>query len=353
MSIRSEPRHAAVPPPALPFDVLTDVMEQVRLEGTVYFSAELHAPWGISIVRSARAPFYAVTAGECELQVGRRGAVRQVSAGDFVLLPNAAPHVVRSGRDALVVPFDSWLQAHPMDRRGATRHAGPGASTRVTGGFFSVDPLRINPLFGALPPVIHLRGDDPRVRESLAPTLRLVEAEIAAGSLGARTVLRRLADVLFIQAVRLHADDGGQAAGWLRGLAEPRVGRALTLLHERYAEPWTLESLAREVGTSRTLLAVRFRELVGEPPMAYLTRWRITRAANLLHGARQPLARVAEQAGYRSDAVFSKAFRRVTGQSPREWRRATPPAKAASSAPPQPAAGPRRPAPRRSRRLGA
>ena len=353
MSIRSELR----PPPtaarpALPFDVLTDVMEQVRLEGTVYFSAELHAPWGIAIVRSGRAPFYAVTAGECELQVGRRGAVRRARAGDFVLLPSAAPHVVRSGKDALVVPFDTWLQAHPMDRRGATRQAGPGAATRVTGGFFSVDPLRINPLFGALPSVIHLRGDDPRVRESLAPALRLVEAEIAAGSLGARTVLQRLADVLFIQAVRLHADDSNQAAGWLRGLTDARVGRALALLHERYAEPWTLESLAREVGASRTLLAVRFRELVGEPPMAYLTRWRITRAANLLHGVRQPLARIAEQVGYQSDAVLSKAFRRVTGRTPREWRR-LPPATAAPDASSADAAAERRRAPRRSRRLGA
>jgi hypothetical protein len=143
MSISSEP---PVAPAAPPFDVLTDVMEQVHLEGTVYFSAELRAPWGISIVRSGRAPFYAVTAGECELQVGRRGAVRRVRGGDFVLLPNAAPHVARSDKGALVVPFDSWLQAHPMDRRGATRHAGPGAATRVTGGFFSVDPLRIKEL---------------------------------------------------------------------------------------------------------------------------------------------------------------------------------------------------------------
>ena len=348
MSNRSARNAARASPANLPaapgFDLLTDVMEQVRLEGTVYFSAELHAPWGISIVRSGRAPFYAVTSGECELQVGRRGAVRRVRAGDFVLLPNAAPHVVRSGKDAFIVPFDSWLQAHPIDRRGETRHAGPGAATRVTGGFFSVDPLRINPLFDALPPLIHLRGADPRVRESLAPTLRLVDNEIAAGALGARTVLRRLADVLFIQAVRLHADDSDAAAGWLRGLADPRVGRALSLLHERHAEPWTLDSLAREVGTSRTLLAVRFRELVGEPPMAYLTRWRITRAANLLHGARQPLARIAEQVGYQSDAVFSKAFRRVTGRSPREWRRTAPSATAAPSAPP---------APRSSRRLRA
>ena len=309
-----------IAPPA--FDVLTDVMEQVRLEGTVYFGAELHAPWGISIVRSGRAPFYAITEGGCEIQVGKRGPVRRVHAGDFVLIPNAAPHVVRSGRDARVLPFDTWLQTHPMDRRGGTRHPGPGATTRVTGGFFSVDPLRTNPLFGALPSLIHLRGSDERVRQWLEPTLRLIDAEIGSGLQGANTVLRRLADVLFIQAVRVYAGGDPDAAGWLRGLADARVGRALMLLHERYAEPWTLDALAKKVGTSRTLLAVRFRELVGEPPMAYLTRWRITRAANLLRAQRVPLARVAETVGYQSDAVFSKAFRRVTGHAPGVWRRA-------------------------------
>ncbi len=164
-------------------------------------------------------------------------------------------------------------------------------------------------------------------------------------------MLRRLADVLFIQAVRLHADDDNEAAGWLRGLADARVGRALALLHERHAEPWTLDTLAREVGTSRTLLAVRFRELVGEPPMAYLTRWRITRAANLLHGARQPLARVAEQVGYRSDAVFSRAFRRITGHTPRQWRKMAPPDPVAADRPRVREAPPRRPASRSSRRL--
>ena len=331
MSIRSDPQGGGAA--SAPFDLLGDVMEQVRLEGAVYFSAELHAPWGVSIARRARAPFYAVTAGGCELKVGARGAVRRVQAGDFLLLPGAAPHVVRSGRDALVVPFDDWLRSHPMDRRGRAVHGGPGVATRVTGGFFSVDPLRINPLFAALPPLIHLRGSDARVRQALWPTLQLVESEIAAAGLGASTVLRRLADVLFIQAVRLHAESEQVAPGWLRGLADAQVGRALLLLHQRYAEPWTLDALAREAGASRTALAVRFRELVGEPPMAYLARWRITRAANALHGARLPLARVAEQVGYSSETVFSKAFRRITGHAPGAWRRMAQPAPIATATP--------------------
>jgi AraC-like DNA-binding protein/mannose-6-phosphate isomerase-like protein (cupin superfamily) len=331
MSIRSDrrgtapPRRAAAAPvrggaQVLPdFDVLSDVMEQVRLEATVYFSAELHAPWGIAVARRGRAPFYAITEGRCELVVGRR--VLRVEAGDLLLLPNAAPHVARSGRDAVAVPFDDWVRAHPMDARGATVQAGGGAVTRVTGGFFSTDVARLNPLFTALPPVIYLRGSDPQVRRWLEPTLAFIHAEVAAREQGAATVLRRLADVLFIQAVRVHAQQQDGAASWLRGLADPRIARALTLLHARYMEPWSLDALARAAGLSRTLLAVRFKALVGESPMHYLSRWRITRAAGELRTGRDVLERVAERVGYPSAAQFSKAFRRVTGEAPGRWRR--------------------------------
>ena len=322
MSNRSErPRRSASSVGrAVPhFDVLSDVMEQVRLEGTVYFSAELHAPWGIAVERRGRAPFYAITEGHFELAIGRR--VLKVEAGDFLLLPNAAPHVARSARDARVVPFDDWLSTHPMDARGATVHAGSGAITRVTGGFFSTGAAQLNPLFAALPPLIHLKGSDPQVAHWLAPTLAFIHAEIAAGEQGARTVLRRLADVLFIQTVRAYAQRRGTAASWLRGLADPRIARALTLIHARYAEPWTLDALSREAGLSRTLLAVQFKALVGESPMGYLTRWRVTRAANRLRSERVNLDRLADEVGYASVTVFSKAFRRVTGMAPGRWRR--------------------------------
>jgi transcriptional regulator GlxA family with amidase domain len=192
----------------------------------------------------------------------------------------------------------------------------------VTGGFFSTDVARLNPLLSALPPVIHLRGNEPQVRRWLEPTLAFIHAEVAAGARGAATVLRRLAEVLFIQAVRVYAQQQGGAASWLRGLADPRIARALTLIHARYAEPWTLDTLARAAGLSRTLLAVRFKALVGESPINYLARWRITRAAGELRGSRDSLERVAERVGYPSAAVFSKAFRRVTGEAPGRWRRA-------------------------------
>jgi AraC-like DNA-binding protein len=305
-----------------PFDVLTDVMDQVRLEGAVYFSADLYAPWGIEIDRPARAPFYAVRSGRCEIVVGAEPA-REVRAGDFLLLPAAAPHVVRSDPDVLVIPFDDWLATHPMDARGHTVHSGRRAApTRVTGGFFSFELLRRNPLYSALPPLIHLRHDEPGVAHWLEPTLQLVDAEVAGLEQGGRAVLKRLADVLFIQAVRATiAQHSGAGCNVLRGLTDPRVARALALIHSRHAESWTLPTLAREVGVSRTGLAVRFRELVGESPMAYLARWRVTRAAHRLRSESTALARIAEESGFASTPIFAKTFRRVTGQTPGQWRR--------------------------------
>ena len=325
MSNRS--KRAATAAEANPaFDLLTDVMEQVRLEAPVFFTSDMAAPYGISVVRAGRAPFYAVRSGECNVQVGER-APRKVRAGDFVLLPGGAPHVVRSGPKAKVVPFDVWMATHPMDRCGYLRHPGPGPVTRVTGGFFSTQSVQVNPLFAALPPLIHLRGDDPHVRQWLQPTLAFIDAEIASDQQGARTVLRRMADVLFIQAVRAFiAGQDARTRGWLRGLTDRRVARALAAIHEHYAQPWTLDTLAREAGMSRTAFAVTFKTLVGESPMAYLQRWRVLRAANALRRDGLSLTRAAEAVGYQSDVVFAKAFKRVTGESPGRYRRGQTPA---------------------------
>lgn len=334
MSIRS----GAGTEPDGRFDLLTDVMEQVRLEAPVFFTADLAAPYGIEVVRAGRAPFYAVRSGRCRLQVGD-GAARAVGPGDFILLPGGAPHTVRSAPKAKPVPFDDWLATHPMDHRGYVRHRGRGPVTRVTGGFFSAQALQANPLFAALPPVIHLKGRDPHVQRWLQPTLAFIDAEIAADQQGARTVLRRMADVLFIQAVRAHlAGQDPRTRGWLRGLSDPRIARALAAIHAHYAEPWTLDTLAHEAGMSRTAFAVTFKTLVEESPMAYLERWRVLRAANALRAEGLSLTRAAEAVGYRSDAVFAKAFKRVTGESPGRYRRAEAPPLSGPRQPPRPAA---------------
>lgn len=312
---------ARAPGPA--FDVLTDVLDHARLESAVLFTVELRGAHAVRVVRRGRAPFYVVSRGRVEVQLEGDSAVHVARAGDLVLIPGGAPHVVRTTREAPVIAFDDFLALHPMDAAGRSFALDPhGPRVRLSGGFFSSTALRASPLFDVLPPLIHLDGRAPEVAGWLGAALAFIEREIDQPTQGSRALLHRLADVLFIQTVRVFLTRGGaQASGWLRGLADPRIGRALGLLHASYAEPWTLERLAREAGLSRTLLAARFRELVGEPPMSYLARWRIARAAQRLREERTALARIAQEVGYGSEVVFAKAFRRIVGVPPGRWRR--------------------------------
>jgi len=308
------------------FDVLTDVLEQVRLAGTLYFSAELRAPWGVSVRPEGRAPFYVVSRGGCQLEVDGEPRARALAAGDLALLPRAHAHVIRSDPKARPVPFSRFVKDHPMDERGFVHcDGGKGPTSTIVGGFFLSQELEATPLLSALPAVVHLRADDRDVASWLEPTLRFIVVEMSSRVHGSRSVLNRFADILFIQAVRAVLSTGAPIhAGWLKGLSDGRVARALALMHEHYAKPWTLTLLAREIGTSRTVLALRFRTLVGASPMAYLTRWRMLHAARLLRESRAGVADVAGMVGYTSEAAFAKAFKRTLGRTPGTARRSAP-----------------------------
>jgi AraC-like DNA-binding protein len=305
------------------FDVLTDVLEQVRLAGTVYFSAELRAPWGVSVRPEGRAPFYVMTRGGCLLEVDGEPSPRALGAGDVALLPRAHAHVIRSGPGVPSVPFGQFVKDHPMDERGFVRcDGGAGPTSTIVGGFFLSQELEATPLLSALPAVVHLPAQDRQVASWLEPTLRFIGMEMDSRTHGSRSVLNRLADILFIQAVRAFLSTGTPIhAGWLKGLSDGQVARALALMHENYARAWTLGRLAREIGISRTVLAVRFRRLVGTSPILYLTRWRMLQAARLLRESRAGVAEVAEKVGYTSEAAFAKAFKRTLARTPGQVRR--------------------------------
>ena len=256
------------------FDVLADVLEQVRLAGTVYFSAELRAPWGVGVRPEGRAPFYVVTAGSCLLEVDGEPAPRTLAAGDLALLPRARPHVLRSGAEVPTILVWSVREGASDGRAGigALRRR-PGPDLHARRRLLPIRGAGSDPLLSALPAVVHLRADDRQVASlSLPPTLRFIGVEMGDYGLhGSRSVLNRLADILFIQAVRAFLSMGEPIhAGWLKGLSDGQVARVLALIHQHYAKPWSLERLAPEIGISRTVLAVRFRTLVGASRMAYL-----------------------------------------------------------------------------------
>jgi len=307
-------------------DVLTDVLEAVHLKSLFYGRLELTAPWGL-LMEGDRPGFYVVTRGTCWLEVEGTGDPAQLAGGDFFLLLRGQRHSIKNSRETPALPVADVLGECSDSGRGCqpggVRHyGGGGALTTLVGGCFLFEGGEKNPLLSSLPPVIHVRGDRGTTVQWLEANLQFVAAEMASGQPGAQTVVSRLADILFVQAVRAHlAESGDQARGWLRGLVDPQIGEALGLIHEKPEEPWTVESLASRVAMSRSAFAARFAHLVEQPPLAYLTRWRMQKATRLLRTGQASLGEVARRVGYDAEAAFSKAFKRSMGIAPGAYRR--------------------------------
>jgi AraC-like DNA-binding protein len=312
-------------------DALSEVLRAVRLTGGIFLEAEFTAPW---CVRSQLGPedcrAYAVSPEgviaahyvfEGEVWLGVDGEAPVVlRAGDLVLLARNDPHLLGSDLALPAVPGDDLIEPPGAGRLATIRHGGGGARTRIVCGYLASSGD--NPLSTSLPRVLTLRPMEGSAREWVESSFRFAAAEVAAGRPGSDMVLAKLSELLFVEAVRaciarLPAD----RTGWLAGLRDPHVARALALLHERVAHPWTVDALARAIGVSRSVLGERFAALLGEPPMRYLTRWRLQLASRRLLECHDSLARIAADVGYDSEAAFSRAFKRELGVPPATWRR--------------------------------
>jgi len=308
-------------------DVLTDALEAIHLKSVIHGRLELSAPWGFRVA-FGRSGFYVVTRGNCWLEVEGVAEPVQLASGDFVLLPHAQAHVLRDSRRTRAAPASEVFARCPKSTQGCQpggirRYGGGGALTTMVGGCFLFEDGAQNPLVASLPPVVHVKGDGGRAVQWLEASLQFVASEMASGQPGAETVVSRLADILFVQAVRAHlAQSAPETTGWLRALVDPQIGAALGLMHEKPEEAWTVEALAARVAMSRSAFAARFAQLVGEPPLTYLTRWRMQKATRLLRGGRASIGEVASRVGYEAEAAFSKAFKRWTGVAPGAYRRA-------------------------------
>ena len=302
-------------------DILGDLLSSLRLTTIVYGRLELGAPWGLSFPSLPdSASLIVIARGSAQLEIERSERPIVLSAGDVALLPNGDAHVLRDGKGSPL----HVLSAGQCQRTTATnpiRLGGNGARTTLVAGAFRYGSGRKIPLFEALPSVIHISASDARVSPWLSSTVQLLIAESAARSAGGTVVVSRLVDVLFVQALRTFIMSGNCKDCGLRALGDPQIGRALQRGHERPAEPWTVEGLARAVGLSRSAFAARFADLVGEPPLEYVSRWRMTKAAELLRESNLSMLDVAERAGYRSEASFNRAFKRHEGTAPARYRR--------------------------------
>jgi AraC-like DNA-binding protein len=333
-------------------DALDGVLATLRMHGARLYRGRGRGAWGVAFAprcgaHGADATFHVVTQGTCWLAVDDGTPPVRLEAGDFALLPRCHAHrLLGAPEGAWVVPLEE-ATAHGRfaEDDGALCLDGPGSGDggecRIVCGAVLVDDglpsatddgAAANPLLAALPPLIVVRGEAGRALPWLEATLAFLACEAESGRPGAGTVTARLADILFIQAIRAYLSDREQEGcprrGYLAALADSHLGRALGAMHRRPAADWTVAALAREACLSRSSFAERFARLVGEPPLAYLTRWRLYTAARLLAGAAEnagpeppTLAAVARRVGYGSEAAFSNAFRRWAGVPPGVYRR--------------------------------
>lgn len=298
-------------------DPLGAALHRVRLEGTFYCRSELSAPWGLTMPpMDGCLWFHAVTRGRFTLE-GRGIGRRELGAGDFALVPHGRGHVLRTDR-RVAVPVVTDL-AHELvgERYARLRHGLGGERTTLVCGIVRVDHSSSLDLFASLPPVIHLASDQLGPSEWIESTLRLMAREAEALRPGGETVITRLADVLVIQAIRTWLDsDEPTGPGLLAAARDERIGRAIGLVHGESEVDWSLDSLAAEVGMSRSGFAARFSELVGETPIRYLTRHRMRVAAELLRAGSHTSSQLAGRFGYSSEAAFHRAFKRWVGATP-------------------------------------
>jgi AraC-like DNA-binding protein len=315
-------------------DVLSDVLGAVRLTGAVYFDFDLSSPW-VAETPPAREIAATVMPGSqrvIEYHVIARGACWghavgqepfRMQEGDLFVLPQGDAHVLSSAPGMRGTPDLSKFarRSTPLPLVYEMGGGGPERA-RLVCGFLGCDERPFNPLLTALPPVIHLpAGGEGATTEWLGMLLNVALKESGSARAGAENVLARLSELMFVEAIRRYIETLPPAqTGWLAGLRDPVVGQALGALHGEPKEAWTVERLARLVGVSRSVLAERFTEMVGQPPIQYLALWRMQLASRLLAEGGQ-VAAVAGAVGYESEAAFSRAFKKLVGQSPATWRK--------------------------------
>lgn len=302
-------------------DPLADVFELSRVSGAVMAQLIAYEPWGVAVDPLPGAVFHAIVAGSCWLRIGGR-APQHLMPGDVVLLPTNTPHELVSSVDARTDSLARFEDTRrPPD--GDMVIQGPGAGTRMLCAAYDYDHEVAHPLMSQLPPVLYIPAGMPGDDGGVTATLRLLAIELGGRPPGSRAAVGRLIDVMLIHAMRawLRMQEEDATSGWLLALRDPVVTRAMNAIHQRPREPWTIESLAREVGVSRATLARRFAHLVGETPPEYLTRWRMDLAAQRLRDTDDTVAAIADTVGYRSEYSFSRAFKRRRGLAPGRYRR--------------------------------
>jgi AraC-like DNA-binding protein len=313
-------------------DTLSDVLRAVRLSGAFFFDVHATGPWvaetpcGSSVVQAMfpgsehLISYHLMMEGTCFASIDGEPLMK-IEAGDIILLPHGDTHVLSSAPGMRRTP-DMAMYRRTSATQIPTRismGSSDGPAARFVCGFLGCDLRPYNPLLAALPRVIHLGN---HTSGALGAYFQAALSESQQPRMGGACMLGRISELMFVDAVRRYLETLPEGrSDWLAGLADPYVGRALTALHRSPAKEWSLQELAEEAALSRSALAERFTQFVGQPPMQYLAQWRMQLAANYLTTGNESIASVANRVGYESEAAFSRAFKKATGAAPSDWRR--------------------------------
>jgi len=300
-------------------DPLDDVFAAMRVIESAYARWEASAPWGVRFAAGTTARFGLVASGACWLTTQEPPRSIPLAPGDSYVIPNGATYTLG---DHPRSPATDCFALTPGAKDGVVRIGGGGAAATVITGWFVYDELSARALVALLPRLLHIRADGHRT-DILKAALDLLAMETQRPGPGSGAVVSGIADMVFVQAIRGHLEQEApdDQCNWLSALSDKRLGAALRALHDDPAKPWTVDALASVAGMSRSAFSARFKERIGEAPLEYLTRWRMFRAGVLLRRTDRPLADIARQVGYESDAALSKAFHRVVGVAPSAFRR--------------------------------
>ncbi|MEO8127014.1 MAG: AraC family transcriptional regulator [Bryobacteraceae bacterium] len=314
-------------------DAFSQILSGVNLNGAVFFNAEFSAPWGVStpatnLMAARIAPgaehlvlYHLVIEGGAVVEL-TDGQCTELGPGDVVIFPHGDPHCMSSSKGASR-PFPNYGINAKINSRDLTplQAGGGGEISRLVCGYMTCDPSLSRPILSGLPPVFKVNIRTDRSGLWLENSILYLVEEAASGRIGSEAMLAKLSEALFVDTLRRYvAALPEQQTGWLTGARDPIVGKSLGLLHSRVAHPWTIADLADQVGISRSALVERFTKYLSEPPMTYLTRWRLQLAARSLERTSRGVAEIAAGVGYESEAAFNRAFKREFGQPPGRYR---------------------------------
>lgn len=313
-------------------DALSEVLRGIEIESAFFYNGEFTAPWSFRSPKSCKlAPYihqadghvivyHLLTEGRATAKLDDNTRL-SLEAGDIVIFPHGHPHCIQSGEVARPVDGESALQQIFADGLKLSRMGGGGEVTRFVCGYMVCEPDLSEILLNGLPAVfkVNIRADESG--RWLEETIRYSITQAGVSDSGSKAVLAKLCEMLFAETLRRYvAASPLQQRTWLAGVLDPEIGKVLALIHRQPAAPWTIAELAQQAGMSRSVLAARFREHLGEPPVAYLTRWRLKLGARMLLKSSHSVARIASEVGYESEAAFNRAFKRHFGHPPARYR---------------------------------